>query len=162
MLLFPGRPTWILCGILVVMNFVDVLLMIVLDLDSPAVNDLAMGPRILSALSPFLSLHARLKTNLRPTNSANVGLSLGHPTVMTSLCGQFTTFSKVVVCAMMIRGRHRGLPYAVDRAVILPGEGGGGQGQGHHHDDGHSKGDGMSAKVRRSERGEGADALKSA
>ena len=41
---------------------------------------------------------------------------------MTSLCGQFTTISKVVVCAMMIRGRHRGLPYAVDRAVLLPGE----------------------------------------
>jgi Trk-type K+ transport system membrane component len=41
---------------------------------------------------------------------------------MTSLCGQFTTFSKLVICAMMIRGRHRGLPYAVDRAVILPGE----------------------------------------
>jgi Trk-type K+ transport system membrane component len=41
---------------------------------------------------------------------------------MTSLSGQFTTISKVVVCAMMIRGRHRGLPYAVDRAVILPGD----------------------------------------
>jgi hypothetical protein len=41
---------------------------------------------------------------------------------MTSLSGQFTTFSKVVICAMMIRGRHRGLPYAVDRAVILPGD----------------------------------------
>lgn len=89
---------------------------------------------------------------------------------MTSLCGQFTTFSKVVVCAMMIRGRHRGLPYAVDRAVILPGEGGGGdggdQGQGHHHDDdhsnGHGKGDGVSAKVRRSEGAEAGHALKSA
>lgn len=41
---------------------------------------------------------------------------------MTSLSGQFTTFSKVVICAMMIRGRHRGLPYAMDRAVILPGD----------------------------------------
>lgn len=41
---------------------------------------------------------------------------------MTSLSGQFTTFSKVVICAMMIRGRHRGLPYALDRAIMLPGE----------------------------------------
>lgn len=41
---------------------------------------------------------------------------------MTSLCGQFTTFAKLVICAMMIRGRHRGLPYAVDRAVMLPSE----------------------------------------
>ncbi|RYP46474.1 hypothetical protein DL769_011391 [Monosporascus sp. CRB-8-3] len=52
----------------------------------------------------------------------NVGLSLGHPDVMTSLSGQFRTFSKVVICAMMIRGRHRGLPYAVDRAIMLPDE----------------------------------------
>ncbi|CAH0041876.1 unnamed protein product [Clonostachys rhizophaga] len=50
----------------------------------------------------------------------NVGLSLGHPTVATSLCGIFTIFSKLVICAMMIRGRHRGLPYALDRAIMLP------------------------------------------
>lgn len=51
----------------------------------------------------------------------NVGLSLGYPTVLTSLSGKFTTFSKIVICAMMIRGRHRGLPYALDRAIMLPG-----------------------------------------
>lgn len=42
---------------------------------------------------------------------------------MTSLSGEFTTFSKLVVCAMMIRGRHRGLPYALDKAIMLPNEG---------------------------------------
>jgi Trk-type K+ transport system membrane component len=42
---------------------------------------------------------------------------------MTSLCGQFTTFSKLVICAMMIRGRHRGLPNAIDRAIMLPNDG---------------------------------------
>jgi Trk-type K+ transport system membrane component len=31
-------------------------------------------------------------------------------------------FSKLVICAMMIRGRHRGLPYALDRAITLPNE----------------------------------------
>lgn len=41
---------------------------------------------------------------------------------MTSLCGQFTTFSKVIICLMMIRGRHRGLPYSLDRAIMLPSE----------------------------------------
>jgi Trk-type K+ transport system membrane component len=40
---------------------------------------------------------------------------------MTSLSGQFSTFSKLVICAMMIRGRHRGLPYQLDRAIMLPG-----------------------------------------
>jgi Trk-type K+ transport system membrane component len=41
---------------------------------------------------------------------------------MTSLSGQFTTFSKLVIYAMMIRGRHRGLPNALDRAIMLPNE----------------------------------------
>lgn len=54
--------------------------------------------------------------------SGNVGLSLGHPSVMTSLCGQFGVFGKLVICAMMIRGRHRGLPNAIDRAIMLPDE----------------------------------------
>jgi len=57
------------------------------------------------------------------TYSGNVGLSLGHPSVNTSLSGKFTTFSKVVMCFIMIRGRHRSLPYAVDRAIMLPSEG---------------------------------------
>ena len=50
----------------------------------------------------------------------NVGLSLGHPSNLTSLSGHFNTFGKVVICAMMLRGRHRGLPYALDRAINLP------------------------------------------
>ena len=50
-----------------------------------------------------------------------VGLSLGYPTVNTSLSGTFSTISKLVVIALMIRGRHRGLPYALDRAIILSG-----------------------------------------
>ncbi|KAH6970899.1 cation transport protein-domain-containing protein [Ilyonectria sp. MPI-CAGE-AT-0026] len=52
----------------------------------------------------------------------NVGLSLGYPTVSTSFCSQFSTFAKLVLCAMMLRGRHRGLPYALDRAIVLPNE----------------------------------------
>ncbi|OJI99684.1 hypothetical protein ASPVEDRAFT_39063 [Aspergillus versicolor CBS 583.65] len=52
----------------------------------------------------------------------NVGMSLGYPTVSTSLSGQFSTFSKLVICAMMIRGRHRCLPYQLDRAIVLPTE----------------------------------------
>ncbi|KAF1809695.1 hypothetical protein P152DRAFT_157267 [Eremomyces bilateralis CBS 781.70] len=51
-----------------------------------------------------------------------VGLSLGYPSANTSFCGQFRTLSKLVLIAMMIRGRHRGLPYALDRAILLPSE----------------------------------------
>ncbi|KAF6805879.1 low-affinity potassium transport protein [Colletotrichum plurivorum] len=225
-LLFPSRPTWILFGIVFALNFVDVLLIIVLDLDNPAVNDLPMGPRVLSALfqaassrhtgtstlnlslvSPavqfslmcmmyiaifpiavsirasntyeeralglygadvhldensgasYIMTHVRNQLSFdlwyiflgtfciciaesrrimdlnEPSFSVfpvffevvsaygNVGLSLGHPSVMTSLSGEFTTFSKLVICAMMIRGRHRGLPYALDRAIMLSGDG---------------------------------------
>ncbi|KIX08339.1 uncharacterized protein Z518_02995 [Rhinocladiella mackenziei CBS 650.93] len=225
-LLFPSRPTWILFGILFVLNFIDVMLIIVLDLDNPAINNLAIGPRILAALFQAASsrhtgtsvfnladvnpavqfsllammyiavfpiaisirasnvyeerslgvYHSKehemdenngrsyVLTHLRnqlsfdlwyiflgvfcisiaesekimdPANPAfsvfpvifevvsaygNVGLSLGHPTVLTSLCGKFTTFSKVVICSMMIRGRHRVLPYQLDRAIVLPSD----------------------------------------
>lgn len=227
-LLFPSKPTWILFGIVVVLNFIDVLLIIVLDLDNPAVTEgLSAGPRVLAALfQAASSRHTGTSTfNLAEVNPAvqfsllvmmyiaifpiamsirasntyeeqslgiysagektvqneghaqsyllthiqnqlsfdlwyiflgifciciaeasrimddgnpafsifsiffevvsaygNVGLSLGHPDVMTSLSGQFTVFSKVVVCLMMIRGRHRMLPYSLDRAIILPSE----------------------------------------
>jgi len=51
-----------------------------------------------------------------------VGLSLGYPTVNASLCSQFSVIGKLVIVAMQIRGRHRGLPYGLDRAVLLPSE----------------------------------------
>lgn len=51
-----------------------------------------------------------------------VGLSFGFPTANTSFSGQFTVVSKLVIIAMQIRGRHRGLPYELDRAILLPSE----------------------------------------
>lgn len=48
-----------------------------------------------------------------------VGLSLGYNGVNTSLSGQFNTLSKLVIIATMIRGRHRGLPNSIDRAIML-------------------------------------------
>ena len=51
-----------------------------------------------------------------------VGLSLGYPTINASLSAEFAVLSKLVIAAMMIRGRHRGLPYALDRAILLPSE----------------------------------------
>jgi potassium uptake Trk family protein len=223
-LLFPSTATWILAAILFVLNFIDTLLIIVLDLDNPEVNVLPVGPRILAAI--FQSASSRhtgtASFNLAAVNPAvqfsllvmmyisiypiaisirmsesyeeksvgiygaeenldeqqgskmyllshmrnqlsfdlwyiflgvfciciaesdrimsredyafnvfaiffevvsaygNVGLSLGHPSNLTSLSGHFNTFDKVVICAMMLRGRHRGLPYALDRAINLP------------------------------------------
>ncbi|ORX96978.1 TrkH-domain-containing protein [Basidiobolus meristosporus CBS 931.73] len=53
---------------------------------------------------------------------ANVGVSLGYPDVMYALSGKLSTASKFVILAIMVIGRHRGLPQAVDRAVMLPSE----------------------------------------
>lgn len=39
-----------------------------------------------------------------------------------SLSGRFRTLSKLILCLVMIRGRHRGLPVAVDRAIMFPHE----------------------------------------
>ena len=51
-----------------------------------------------------------------------VGISVGLPNVAYSFCGGWHALSKLILCAVMIRGRHRGLPVAIDRAVLLPGE----------------------------------------
>lgn len=51
-----------------------------------------------------------------------VGLSLGYPNTNASFSAQFHALSKLIIIAMQIRGRHRGLPYALDRAVMLPGD----------------------------------------
>lgn len=51
-----------------------------------------------------------------------VGLSLGYPNVNASFSSEFSVVSKLVIIAMQIRGRHRGLPYELDRAILLPSE----------------------------------------
>lgn len=56
-----------------------------------------------------------------------VGLSLGYPGTETSLCAEFNTVSKLIVIAMQVRGRHRGLPHALDHAILLPCEVHGGE-----------------------------------
>ncbi|KAF4508735.1 hypothetical protein G6O67_005077 [Ophiocordyceps sinensis] len=53
---------------------------------------------------------------------ANVGISLGHASTTASLSARFSVVGKLVICAMMIRGRHRALPSKLDRAVMLPDE----------------------------------------
>jgi potassium uptake Trk family protein len=77
MLLFPSGPTWILFGILFVLNFIDVILIIVLDLHNPAVNTLPGGPRLAAAI--FQSASSR------HTGTASFNLADVHPTVQFSL-----------------------------------------------------------------------------
>ena len=50
-----------------------------------------------------------------------VGITVGAPGQAYSFCGAWHKLSKLILIAVMIRGRHRGLPVAIDRAVQLPG-----------------------------------------
>ncbi|KAL8673629.1 MAG: hypothetical protein Q9168_001935 [Polycauliona sp. 1 TL-2023] len=51
-----------------------------------------------------------------------VGLTTGVPYDSYSLSGAFHKLSKVIMLFVMVRGRHRGLPLAIDRSTLLPGE----------------------------------------
>ncbi|KAK0462994.1 potassium transporter [Desarmillaria tabescens] len=51
-----------------------------------------------------------------------IGLSLGFPSDNMSFVGAMRPLSKLVIIVVMVRGRHRGLPVAIDRAVKLPTE----------------------------------------
>ncbi|KAK0722573.1 cation transport protein-domain-containing protein [Lasiosphaeria miniovina] len=52
---------------------------------------------------------------------ANNGISIGVPWAAFSFSGAWQTGSKLILFLVMLRGRHRGLPVALDRAVRLPG-----------------------------------------
>ncbi|KAF9885950.1 hypothetical protein FE257_012240 [Aspergillus nanangensis] len=51
-----------------------------------------------------------------------VGVSIGYPGMNSSFCGSWHAISKLILAAVALRGRHRGLPVAIDRAVMLPNE----------------------------------------
>lgn len=51
-----------------------------------------------------------------------IGISVGLPDQAYSFSGGMYTGSKIVMILVMLRGRHRGLPVALDRAVRLPGK----------------------------------------
>lgn len=51
----------------------------------------------------------------------NIGLSIGLPDQAFSFSGGWYTGSKLIMVMVMVRGRHRGLPVALDHSVKLPG-----------------------------------------
>ncbi len=75
-----------------------------------------IGPLLTSSLAVFSVLFELTSAY------GTVGLSTGTPFDAFSLSGRFSTLGKLVVIAVMLRGRHRGLPVAIDRAVLLPDE----------------------------------------
>jgi Trk-type K+ transport system membrane component len=51
-----------------------------------------------------------------------VGISTGYPGRDISFCGVWHPLSKLILAAVALRGRHRGLPVAIDKAIMLPSE----------------------------------------
>ncbi|KAJ5991804.1 hypothetical protein N7451_007528 [Penicillium sp. IBT 35674x] len=51
-----------------------------------------------------------------------VGVSVGYPGKNYSFCGAWHPVSKIILAAVALRGRHRGLPVAIDKAIMLPSE----------------------------------------
>ncbi|KAL4818665.1 cation transport protein-domain-containing protein [Aspergillus spinulosporus] len=51
-----------------------------------------------------------------------VGISTGYPGRDLSFCGVWHSLSKLILAAVALRGRHRGLPVAIDNAIMLPSE----------------------------------------
>lgn len=49
-----------------------------------------------------------------------IGISVGLPNQNFSFSGGWSATSKLVLCLVMVRGRHRGLPATMDYAVRLP------------------------------------------
>lgn len=76
-LLFPSRPTWILFSIIFALNFIDVLLIILLDLDNPEVSSLTLSSRIPAAIFQAASA--------RHTGTATFNLANVNPAVQLSL-----------------------------------------------------------------------------
>lgn len=76
-LLFPNKPTWVLFAILFALNFIDTLLIIVLDLHNPEVTALPLGKRILAAIFQAASA--------RHTGTASFALAEVSPAVQFSL-----------------------------------------------------------------------------
>ena len=80
---------------------------------------IAEGPRLQSG-DPGFTMFAVLFEVVSAYGT--VGLSLGYPGIDESFSAEFGVIGKLVIIAMQIRGRHRGLPYELDRAILLPSE----------------------------------------
>lgn len=75
-LLFPGRATWVLFGILVFLNGIDLIFFIILDLNDPTVTQLPGGIRFLDGLFQAAST--------RTAGFAVVNLAELHPAIQVS------------------------------------------------------------------------------
>jgi Trk-type K+ transport system membrane component len=82
------------------------------------------GPWLLISIFEGASLNDS-KTDFTPFRTlfevasaiGTVGLSMGYPGKVTSFAGALSSPSKLVLCAVMLYGRHRGLPDSIDEAL---------------------------------------------
>jgi len=91
---------------------------------APSPPAASTAPEPTSLPSPHPAFTNGLFAILFETMSAygTVGLSLGVPYNNYSFAGAWQSASKLILMTVMLRGRHRILPMAIDRAVLLPGQ----------------------------------------
>ncbi|KAK5085791.1 hypothetical protein LTR05_005079 [Lithohypha guttulata] len=91
---------------------------------SPAAVSTTLQTTISAGPTPAPGFSNGLFAILFETVSAygTVGLTLGLPYDSYSFCGAWQPLSKLILMTVMLRGRHRVLPMAIDRAVLLPGQ----------------------------------------
>jgi Trk/Ktr/HKT type cation transporter len=61
-LLFPDKTTWWLCGVLVILNGLDLIFFLVLNIGNNYISSVPVGYRILDGLFQVLSQHSRKLT----------------------------------------------------------------------------------------------------
>lgn len=84
------------------------------DDNAPWFNLFRICEQILPVI--VISLTGKLPVFELVSAFGGIGLTLGIPTENFAFCGAFGPLSKLIVIVIMVRGRHRGLPVAVDRA----------------------------------------------
>lgn len=104
---------WLVCGIFLICIVERTKIMD--DDNAPWFNIFRIGAfRIVPSALPLL-MKCTIVFEL-VSAFGGIGLTLGIPTQNYSFSGAFGPVSKLVVIVIMVRGRHRGLPVAIDRA----------------------------------------------
>jgi Trk-type K+ transport system membrane component len=79
---------------------------------------LATGQFLIAVTNPWLDIATLFRLNWEVVSAfGNVGTSLPLPGHVASFSGALNAWGKITVIAVMIAGRHRGMPHSLDAAI---------------------------------------------
>lgn len=90
--------------------FIIICVILVVWIETPAINADPVNYSVFNIIFEVVSAYGC------------VGLSVGTPGQDYAMSGSWHPIAKLILCALMLRGRHRGLPVEIDKAIQLPGE----------------------------------------